>query len=128
MTDFKDISAMGRDSMHDGRHSAVLEIIKKHDKRLEQVLEKIGESETTVNRSNCQFRVRKVKLLGHKVSGEGITLDPEKQRAINGMKPLSIEKSLRASLKGKFQSKFNQCLVGLDISLRELIKRTSRWL
>ena len=49
------------------------------------MLNKLESSSPTLNKDKCDFAAKKVKLLGHLLSGEGIKVDPEKERAIKEM-------------------------------------------
>eukprot|EP00731_Ephydatia_muelleri_P030059 Em0021g582a len=54
-----------------------------HDRRLDQVLQRLLSAELTLNASKCEFSKTDVRFLGHVVSNkEGINLDPEKIKAI----------------------------------------------
>jgi hypothetical protein len=53
-----------------------------HLKRLEQVIAKINEHNLKISPSKCSFFQEKVNFLGHVVSGEGISTDPEKIAAV----------------------------------------------
>ena len=56
-----------------------------HDDRLHQVLNMLAESKIILNKVKCEFRVNKVKVLGHIVSSEVISADPEKIQAIRNL-------------------------------------------
>ena len=53
-----------------------------HDERLHAVLKRLAEANVTLNLAKCEFSVTKVKVLGHVVSAEGISADPQKTEAI----------------------------------------------
>ncbi len=62
-----------------------------HDMRLQLALKKIEKSGLKLNKSKCIFGVPKIKFLGHIISKEGISPDPEKVRAIRELPPLTPE-------------------------------------
>ena len=57
-------------------------------KTLEKVLERFSETGLTIKITKCSFLRRKIRYLGHQVSGSGITMDPYKAKTINIPSPL----------------------------------------
>ena len=53
-----------------------------HDERLQAVLQRLAESNITLNLDKCEFSKSEVKVLGNIVSADGISPDPEKIEAI----------------------------------------------
>ena len=53
-----------------------------HNKRLEGVFEKLAQAGLKLKPSKCEFFKARLKYLGHKVSLEGITTDPDKIETI----------------------------------------------
>ena len=53
-----------------------------HDRRLEAVLQRLGNANVTLNAEKCVFNVSSVKFLGQIVGADGIKPDPEKIQAI----------------------------------------------
>lgn len=100
----------------------------KHDERLKRVLRRLEESGMTLNREKCEFKVRKIKFLGHQVFGEAISADPDKVRAIREMQPPKDKTDLKSVLgMVNYLSKFSGRLAELERPLRELQKKTSDW-
>lgn len=66
-----------------------------HDRRLEQVLRRLEELGMTLNKGKWEFRVREVTFLGHKVSGQGISPDPEKMKATTEMRAPGNQSELK---------------------------------
>ena len=64
-----------------------------HNERLKRVLRRLEESGMTLNRGKCEFRMRKIKFLGHQACGEGISADPDKVKAITEMQPPKDKRS-----------------------------------
>ena len=56
-----------------------------HDERLHVVLKRLAEANVTLNLAKCEFSVTKVKILGHVVSAEGLSTDPQKIEAIRNL-------------------------------------------
>ena len=89
-----------------------------HDKRLWEVLVKIEKAGMTLNKSKCEFGVKEVKFLGHILSTKGISVDPEKERAIREMPP-GIRDTRHRTKGGDPRSGPH------DLSIREDTKRIS---
>lgn len=53
-----------------------------HNKRLEQVLERLTTAGVTLNIEKCVFRATRIKFLGNVVSAHGIEVDPDKVAAV----------------------------------------------
>ena len=58
---------------------------KEHDETLRKVLECIRSSGLKLNKSKCKFSESEVTFLGHKLSSEGLQVDPKKCSAITDM-------------------------------------------
>lgn len=100
-----------------------------HDERLRKVLSKIEENGLTLNKDKCEFGVERVKFLGHIIDKEGIHVDPEKEKAIKGMKEPGNRKELRRFLAMvNYLSRFSPQLSEVQIPLRELDKNKVPWL
>ena len=56
--------------------------MKDHLKNLEQVFQRLREANLKLNPKKCSLFRRKVRFLGHVVSSEGVSVDPEKVAAI----------------------------------------------
>ena len=55
--------------------------------RLNLVLERIAKAGLTLKPSKCQWLQQSVKFLGHILPGDGITVNPEKVRAVQDIPP-----------------------------------------
>jgi len=53
-----------------------------HEKTLKMVIEKLRAVGMTLNREKCVFKISEVRFLGHIISTDGISLDPEQVTAI----------------------------------------------
>jgi hypothetical protein len=56
--------------------------IEEHEEHLRLVLQTLREHQLYAKFSKCEFYQKKVQYLGHVISGEGISVDPEKVKAI----------------------------------------------
>ena len=56
-----------------------------HDERLHTVLKRLAEADVTLNLAKCESCVTKVKVLGHVVSAEGISANPQEIEAIRNL-------------------------------------------
>ena len=57
-----------------------------HDERLMEFLRKLAQAGVTLNKK-CEFSKSSLKYLGHVISNEGITTNPDKVSAITNMDP-----------------------------------------
>ena len=99
-----------------------------HDRRLEEVLNKLECSGMTLNKDKCEFGVKEVKFLGHILSGDGIKVDPEKERAIKDMaapKDLAALKRFLAMV--NYLGRFSPLLSEIEVPLRELERNKNDW-
>ena len=69
-----------------------------HDERLHAVLKRLAEANVTLNLAKCEFSVTKVKVLGHVVSAEGISANPQKIEAIRNLPTLKNVAEVRSFL------------------------------
>ena len=100
-----------------------------HDKRLREVLLKIESAGMTLNKSKCEFGVKEVKFLGHILSTKGISVDPEKERAIREMPPPTDRKSLQRFLAMvNYLSRYSPQLSEAEVALRELDRQKNEWI
>ena len=58
-----------------------------HDHHLQDTLSRIAAAELTLNKEKCVFSKPKMKFLGHIISKNGISPDPDKTAAIQNMPP-----------------------------------------
>ena len=58
-----------------------------HDARLRQVLNRACEVNLKFNAKKCRIRQKEAPYVGHVLSKEGLTPDPEKIRAVQEMQP-----------------------------------------
>ena len=76
----------------------------------------------------CKFSVTKVKVLGHVVSAEGISADPQKIEAIRNLPTPKNVAEVRSFLgMVNHVSKFAKHLASKTKPLRELLKKKNKW-
>ena len=66
--------------------------IQEHDERLMKALQRCQEINLTLNREKCEFRVKEVIYIGHKLTAEGVKPDEQKVEAIKRMPPAEDKK------------------------------------
>ena len=62
------------------------------------VAKALSEANLRINPSKCKWFAKKIKLLGHIVSGEGVAMDPNKIEAVQQRKPPSNVKQVQQYL------------------------------
>ena len=72
--------------------------LQEHNKALENVLTRFREVGVCLNVSKCKFAQEKVEFVGHVWSGDGVSPNPEKIKAISEMKLPATESGLRSFL------------------------------
>ena len=97
-----------------------------HDEHLYAALKRLAEANVTLNLTKCEFSVSKVKVLGHFVSAEGISADPQKIEAIRNLPTPKNVAEVRSFLVNHV-SKFAKHLASKTKPLRELLKKKNTW-
>lgn len=99
-----------------------------HDSRLHTVLRKLQDAGVTLNMEKCELRKTEVKFLGHILSAHGIKPDPDKVKAVKGMKEPSNTGEVRSFLGMVNQlGKFIPELAEKDKPLRDLLSKKNQW-
>ena len=97
-----------------------------HDRRLEAVLQRLGNANVTLNAEKCVFNVSSVKFLGQIVGADGIKPDPVKIQAILEMPHPTNLHEVRSFLGMVNQfSKFTTNLADLTKPIRELLVKNT---
>ena len=100
-----------------------------HDLRLHAVLKAIKAAGVTLNSEKCSFSVDKLKFLGHVISREGVSADPDKTKAILQMKPPTNITELRRFMGMVNQlGKFSPNVAQISQPLRELLSTKPAWI
>lgn len=96
---------------------------KEHDENLEKVLKIFEENRVTLNKEKCVFKVKRIRFLGHILSGEGIQADPEKTDTILKFRVPNSKEELRSFLGlATYLSKFIADFSNITAPLRALLK------
>ena len=72
--------------------------IQEHYERLVKTLKRCEEINLTLNRDKCEFRVKEVIYVGHKLTAEGVKPDEQKVEAIKRMPPPEDKKGIERLL------------------------------
>ena len=100
-----------------------------HDQALREVLQRARKYNVRFNKDKLQYKVRQVKYLGHLVSDQGTSADPEKVKSIVEMKPPSCVKELLRFLGMiTYLSKYIPNLSSVTEPLRALVKKDMPWM
>ena len=99
-----------------------------HLEHLDKVLTRLQEAKMTVNLEKSTLLQPEVKFLGHLLSAEGVTTDPDKVRAIQEFPVPKSRKHLRAFLGlcgyyRRFCNKYSHSI----LPLTRLLRKESRW-
>ncbi|XP_028418333.1 uncharacterized protein K02A2.6-like [Dendronephthya gigantea] len=99
-----------------------------HDKRLEQVLERLRMNNLTLNKSKCEFNKPSLIYFGYTFSGDGVLPDPKKVEAIRNVEAPKSAKEVRSFLGlVNYCGRFIPNLANLAKPLRELTKKDVKW-
>ena len=102
--------------------------VEKHDATLDQVLSKAKHHGVRFNSRKLQYKVNSVKYLGHIISREGISPDPEKVRAIAELPIPKNKAELRRCLgMVKFLSQYIPNESTVTEPLRRLLHDDTEW-
>lgn len=101
---------------------------KEHLEHLEIVLKKLMNANLVLNREKCEFGKSNIKFLGHIITAEGISTDPEKIQAITDFPRPRRTKDVRAflGLTGyyrRFTPEYSKTIE----ALLELLKKNVKW-
>ena len=100
-----------------------------HDERLFAVLERIQKAGVTLNAEKCEFWCDKLKFLGHIISKNGISPNPDKTKAIRKMEAPTNVTELRRFMGIVNQlGKFSPRIAEISSPLRELLSTKNNWL
>ena len=100
----------------------------KHDGRLLTLFETARMNNLSLNPDKIQFKYTDCKFFGHRLTPEGLKLNPEKVKAIVDMKPLQSIQTLQ-SFNGmvNYLKRFIPVLTELSEPLRRLQKHDTVW-
>ena len=93
-------------------------------KRSIEVLEAVERSGLKLNKSKCQFNMKEIHFLGHKISAKGIEADPRKIMAIVDMpNPTTVKELQRFLGLTNYVSKFIPKYAEITVPLRQLLQK-----
>ena len=95
-----------------------------HDKNLRRLMERCKEKGLKLNPDKIQLQLNEVSYMGHRITANGLKIDPEKTKAIRNM-PIPTDKQGVQRLLGmvNFVQKFAPRLAEITTPLRNLIKK-----
>ena len=100
------------------------EAYQNHDKNLRRLMERCKEKGLKLNPDKIQLQLNEVSYMGHRITANGLKIDPEKTKAIRNM-PIPTDKQGVQRLLGmvNFVQKFAPRLAEITTPLRDLIKK-----
>ncbi|KAJ8356744.1 hypothetical protein SKAU_G00195380 [Synaphobranchus kaupii] len=99
-----------------------------HDENLQQVLETLREEGLTLNEGKCEFAKDSIIFLGHCVTADGMTPDPDKIRAILEMpEPTGVEDVRRVMGMANYLGKFLPHLASYSRPIKDLLSEKNEW-
>ena len=99
-----------------------------HMQHLESIFSKLAQHHITVNRKKSQFLKSQVVFLGHIISEQGITMDPDKVQVIKNFQPPKTRKQVQSFLGFiNFYRKFIRDLSQDTEQLSLLTKKNAKW-
>ena len=114
-----------------------------HIERLDRVFTRLREHGLKLKPEKCKFLQHKVTYVGHQISSDGITTDPEKTRAVSEWKSPTTVKELRsflgfcsyyrrfvkdfARIAGPLHQLVNNCLHELKVEKKLKVPFMKRW-
>jgi hypothetical protein len=69
-----------------------------HTKHLHTVLQRLRDHQLYAKLSKCDFWLREIKFLGHTISQDGVSVDPEKVQEVMNWKPPTTVRQIRSFL------------------------------
>ena len=97
-----------------------------HDARLHAVLRRMQIAGVTLNRKKCSFNQSELKFLGHVLSEQGVSVDPDKTSAIQKMKTPTNVSEMRRFL--GMLGRFSPSIATTTQPLRQLLSKNREWM
>ena len=95
-----------------------------HVQHVRQVLEKLSQAQLFCKLEKCLFHVSQVDFLGHRISTEGIQMDPEKTKAVQGWPVPSSIKEVQSFLGfANYYRRFIPRYTSLALPLTQLLHK-----
>ena len=114
-----------------------------HSERLDRVFTRLREHGLKLKPEKCKFFQHKVTYVGHQISSDSITTDPDKTQAVSEWKPPTTVKELRsllgfcsyyqrfakdfARIAGPLHQLVNNCLHELKVEKKLNVSFMKRW-
>ncbi|XP_014678888.1 PREDICTED: uncharacterized protein K02A2.6-like [Priapulus caudatus] len=99
-----------------------------HDARLKRVLQRLTESNLTINVPKCEFRVPTMLFFGHQFSAKGISPDPKKVADLKAITPPASVTEVKSLLSSaSFCSRFIKDFAIITKPLRRLTCKDVPW-
>ena len=100
-----------------------------HDKNLSGLMERWREKGLKLNPDKIQLQLKEVSYMGHRITSNGLKIDPEKTKAIRDM-PVPTDKLGVQRLLGmvNYVQKFAPKLAEITTTLRDLIKKGNEFI
>ena len=100
-----------------------------HDKNLRGLMERCREKGLKLNPDKIQLQLKEVSYMGHRITSNGLKIDPEKTKAIRDM-PVPTDKLGVQRLLGmvNYVQKFAPKLAEITTPLRDLIKKGNEFI
>ena len=97
--------------------------VDEHDERLKKTLQRCEEINLTLNKEKCEFRVKEVTYIGHRLTPDGVKPDERKVEAIKHMPPPEDKKGAERLLGiVNYLAKFIPNMSTITKPIRELLK------
>lgn len=104
------------------------ETIKEHDRRLQEVLQKLQDAGVKLNKQKCSIRKDTVNYLGHRIDKDGVHPEFDKIKAINELKPPTNVPELRRVLgMVKYLGRFVPEMARIIQPMNENLKSETTW-
>ncbi len=101
---------------------------KTHDTALEALMERCLEKQIRLNKDKMEIRMDKITFLGHQITSEGLSTDPEKVRAITEFPvPQNVQDLRRFLGMCNYLAKYLPNLTEETTGLRNLTKKQVPW-
>lgn len=124
LVDLPGVKVIADDILVFGSGKTDLEATQDHDKNLRAVMERCKDKGLKLNAEKMQLRLKEVTYMGHRVTANGLKVDPEKTKAIRDM-PTPTDRLGVQRLLGmvNYVQRFAPKLSQVTTPLRELIKK-----
>ena len=102
--------------------------VKEHYEHIEAVLTILRKVNVKLNFTKCKWFAKKIKLLGHIITGTKISVDPKRTESIKDRLPPKNIKQLQQFLGlCNYYKKFIQGLAEIAVPLYNLLKKDQKW-